>query len=328
MATDDWQLLASYARERSQEAFARLVARYADFVFSCAQRRCRDRQVAEDVTQAVFIVLARNAARLKSSGSLAAWLHKTTLHASANAIRAESRRKRREQSTARREATTDTATDTPAPDTISILEQELHHLGEADRQVLAVRFLEDRTVAQTAVALGISIEATHKRISRALERLRTRLARRGTLMSAAGVASAAGSIAAAIPSQASAAHVASLAVAGGKSGAAFSLAAELIRMTRLAALQKAAALVTLGVGLVGAAIGVQASRRAEPIVASAPAATAPGSPSSPPATKAATSRPAIALPDLIRLALLENARQVGPIITVTWTSQARSQKSV
>lgn len=337
MANDDWQLLSTYARERSQDAFARLVARYADLVFAAAMRRCRDRQLAEDVTQAVFIVLARSAARLKPTGSLAAWLHKTTLHATANALRAEVRRRKREHIVARHESISDTVANGLAPGTTAVLEDELHRLAEADRQVLAIHYLEDRTMAQTADALGVSIEAVRKRISRALDKLRARLARRGTLLSAAGVASAAGAITAAVPSQASAAQVASLAIAGGKGGAAFSLASELIRMTRLAALQKAVAVLAVSVGLTATLIGVvEAKRRGEPTVASAPPAIvsaptiAPVTTPSPaaPATASPTTRPSVALPEVIRQALLQNATQVGPTITVAWTSQARSRMTV
>src|SRR5688572_6564412 len=102
--TDDWTLLKNYARDRDQESFAKLVARYADFTFHTALRRTRgDRPLAEDVTQAVFIALARRANTLRASGSLGAWLHKTTLFASSAAMRGESRRRHRELATARRD---------------------------------------------------------------------------------------------------------------------------------------------------------------------------------------------------------------------------------
>src|SRR5881396_2306138 len=99
--TDDWELLQTYAQHRSQEAFARIVAKYADLVFHTALRRTGSRELSEDVTQAVFIVLARSAARLTKTGSLAGWLHKATLFGANNAIRTESRRRRRERSAAR-----------------------------------------------------------------------------------------------------------------------------------------------------------------------------------------------------------------------------------
>src|SRR5436190_788916 len=57
VAGDDWELLATYARQRSQEAFGRLAGKYSPMVFATALRRTRRADVAEDVTQAVFIVL-------------------------------------------------------------------------------------------------------------------------------------------------------------------------------------------------------------------------------------------------------------------------------
>src|SRR5689334_1218523 len=86
--TDDWALLRAYARDRSHEPFARLSAKYSPMVFATALRRTRRRDLAEDVTQAVFIVLARRAGELRRTGSLGAWLHRTALLASSEALRA------------------------------------------------------------------------------------------------------------------------------------------------------------------------------------------------------------------------------------------------
>src|SRR5678815_4432611 len=97
---DDWQLLDAYGTTRSEDAFARLVARHADLVYHAALRRTRRPDLAEDVAQAVFITLARSAGRLRPRGSLAAWLHQTALFASASALRSESRRRRHERAAA------------------------------------------------------------------------------------------------------------------------------------------------------------------------------------------------------------------------------------
>jgi RNA polymerase sigma factor (sigma-70 family) len=323
--TDDWELLAAYGHRRSEEAFARLVARYADLVFHTAYRRARgDRQLAEDVTQAVFIVLARSAATLKPTGSLAAWLHKTALYATNTALRAEGRRRRHERAAARdaRVATRGDSVSNAGP--TELVEQELHRLPAADRQVLAMHYLEGRTTAQTAEMLAVSVEAARKRVSRALQRLRERLMRRGVVVSSAGIASAVGAITTGGTSSASAAQLPITVVAGGKGGAAFSLASEVLRVTRFAALQKAAAVIVLCLGLTAGLIGVAAAQHDNADNAPvAPAATQPLRPT----TNPLASYRSIELPETIRKALAHNARQLSPI-TVSFTVQNYSRLSV
>jgi RNA polymerase sigma factor (sigma-70 family) len=93
----DRELLCQFVQTRSQEAFSQLVHRHMDAVYSSARRQVRDNQMAEDVAQAVFIILARKAAKLQDRESLTGWLIKTTHLASLDAIKIESRRKRHEQ---------------------------------------------------------------------------------------------------------------------------------------------------------------------------------------------------------------------------------------
>src|SRR5690242_14354006 len=90
---DDLELLNRYTRERSEQAFSELVARYAGMVYKSANRQLRDSHLAEDVTQAVFILLARKASKLDSSTHLPSWLWRTTQYACANARRMVKRRR-------------------------------------------------------------------------------------------------------------------------------------------------------------------------------------------------------------------------------------------
>src|ERR1700722_3624194 len=92
----DASLLREFANRRSQEAFNELVSRHSNWVYSTAARLVRDPHLAEDVAQAVFIVLADKAAKL-SDAPLHAWLFKVTRYAAANAIRARSRRDKHER---------------------------------------------------------------------------------------------------------------------------------------------------------------------------------------------------------------------------------------
>ena len=230
--TDDWQLLEAYATQRSQAAFARLVARYSDLVYHTALRRTRRAELSEDVAQAVFIALARSAARLRPRESLGAWLHQTTLCAAASALRSESRRRRHEHAAAtpdNGQVRSDAAADDPAAQ----VEAALHRLRSRDRQVLALHYLEGRTMSQTAAALGITIEAARKRLTRALERLRDKLGRRGggrnAALGATAVASALAAVTSGPAAHVSASQIAADVIAGGSNGNAFTLASQVLR---------------------------------------------------------------------------------------------------
>ena len=73
----DSQLLRAYAERRSEAAFAELVRRHVDLVYSAARRMVCDSHLAEDVTQGAFVALAKNAAQLTNRPVLSGWLHRT-----------------------------------------------------------------------------------------------------------------------------------------------------------------------------------------------------------------------------------------------------------
>src|SRR5208282_5655345 len=97
MPNDDLNLLREYARRNSEEAFAALVSRHVNLVYSVALRQVRDAHLAEEVTQAVFIILARKADSLGDKTILPGWLCRTARYASSNALTMQRRRQRREQ---------------------------------------------------------------------------------------------------------------------------------------------------------------------------------------------------------------------------------------
>src|SRR6185436_4002503 len=94
---DDSVLLKEYAESGSEEAFATLVERHVNKVYSIALRQTRNAHQAEEITQAVFVILARKARRLGNRVILAGWLCRTARLSAVTFIRSELRRTRREQ---------------------------------------------------------------------------------------------------------------------------------------------------------------------------------------------------------------------------------------
>jgi DNA-directed RNA polymerase specialized sigma24 family protein len=96
MMTDDMDLVREYAARQSEPAFETLVARHVNLVYSSALRQTRDPHLAEEITQAVFIILARKAGSLGAHTILPAWLHRTAVFAAADALKIQRRRAQRE----------------------------------------------------------------------------------------------------------------------------------------------------------------------------------------------------------------------------------------
>jgi len=95
--SDDRALLRDYAARHSEPAFAELVARHIDLVYSVALRQVGDPHLAEEITQAVFIILARKARQLPPAIVLQGWLCRTARFTACNALRAQYHRQPREQ---------------------------------------------------------------------------------------------------------------------------------------------------------------------------------------------------------------------------------------
>ena len=183
----DQQLLRDYTGLRSEAAFAELVRRHVDFVYSAALRMVHDAHLAEDVTQGVFVALAQNAWQLTDRPVLSGWLHRTAHNLAANAVRCDVRRRAREQEAAAMNELLAAEPDALWEHIAPHLDAALGELSEADRDALLLRYFERKSVREMAQTLGVSDEAAQKRVSRAVERLREFFAKRGITVEASGM---------------------------------------------------------------------------------------------------------------------------------------------
>ena len=134
---DDCHLLRAWVEHRDEGAFRALVDRHLNLVYSVARRLVADEQLAEDVAQGTFIVLARKAPSLVRIKALPVWLYHTTRYAAAQAIRAEARRADRHRRFADMQLTeTGSFWELVAPH----LESALAQLRAKDREALVLRF--------------------------------------------------------------------------------------------------------------------------------------------------------------------------------------------
>lgn len=186
MSTDsDSQLLRAYADLRSEAAFRELVRRHVDLVHAAAMRMTRDPHLAKDVSQSVFVALAKDAGKLADHPVLSGWLHATTRNIAAWAIRIEKRRRKREQEVSALNAGPDC--DAVWEEIAPHLDIALSELSESDRDAVLLRYFENKSANGMAIVLGISAEAAQKRVNRAVEKLRQKLAKRGVTAGAAGL---------------------------------------------------------------------------------------------------------------------------------------------
>lgn len=184
---DDNALLSQYIKTQSDEAFSELVTRHINLVYSVAMRQVGNSSQAEEIAQAVFIILAKKAASLRHEKALSSWLFQTTRLTANNFIRSETRRHRREQEAFMQSQQNETA-DVVWRQICPVLDDAVATLGEKDRRVILLRYYEGRSLRDVGAVLGVSEDASEKRIARALEKLRKFFFKRGLPSAPAAIA--------------------------------------------------------------------------------------------------------------------------------------------
>lgn len=188
----DMELIREYALRKSEQAFAEIVSRHINLVYSVALRQVRDRHLAEEITQTVFIILARKAATLGPNIILSGWLCRTARFASTKALIARARRQNREnqsfmESTLHNEPDADAETWSEIE---PVLDAAMAQLARKDHDALVVRFFEKRSFKEVATVIGATEASAKMRVNRALEKLRMIFAKRGITLTTAIIASA------------------------------------------------------------------------------------------------------------------------------------------
>jgi len=185
----DCDLLRQFVEQGDEAAFAEIVRRHADLVYSAALRLTSgNAALAQDVSQQVFIGLARKAGALSRHATLVGWLHLATRFAARDAIRSEQRRQIREQEA---HLMHDDSSSTPDWDQIQPwLDEAVGQLNAADGEAVLLRFFQGKSHREVGEILGLSEDSARKRVERALEKLRKHFARKGVGVSSALLAAA------------------------------------------------------------------------------------------------------------------------------------------
>jgi RNA polymerase sigma factor (sigma-70 family) len=250
---DDLTLLRQYAATNSEAAFAALVNRHVNLVYSVALRQAGDPHLAQEITQAVFIILARKADKISPPTVLAGWLCRTARYAAADALKNRRRRQQREQEAYMQSVLTgggDVLSPQNQKETWThiapLLDGAMEKLGQKDHDALVLRFFEGKNFSEVGVALGASEDAAKVRVHRAMEKLRKIFTKRG-------VSSTTAILAGAISAHSVQAAPASLAAAITGKTLATTTAVTVTKAIIMTALQKTIVIASVGV-LAGAGI--------------------------------------------------------------------------
>lgn len=230
--TEAQTLLTAYAKDHSDSAFHELVSRYIDLVYSTALRLVgNDTHLAEDVTQTVFVALARSADKLPRDVLLGGWLHQVTRFTAGNTMRGERRRQLRERQAVEMNSLQDQSKNLEHVG--PVLDEAIGRLAVDDQAAILLRFFEQQDFRTIGQALGSSEDAARMRVNRALEKLHSILKHHGSTLSVTGLATALASSAVSAAPTGLAASIGATALASAAAGTTTTLTLiNLIYMTK------------------------------------------------------------------------------------------------
>ena len=181
-------LLRTYAEERSEEIFQAIVTKHLRLVYGTALRQTGDRLLAEEITQNVFIALARKPDAIRHETTLANWLYKAALYQANQSLRSEWRRRRREQIAFELETMTRKSSD-PLEEVLPLLDEGILSLRDTDRVAILLRYFDGKTFIEVGRDLGVGEDAARKRVAKAIDSLTEFFRRRGFAVSATALVS-------------------------------------------------------------------------------------------------------------------------------------------
>jgi RNA polymerase sigma factor (sigma-70 family) len=274
----DPQLLERFAAHQAKDAFAALMQRHGQLVWSVCRHVLRHDHDAEDAFQATFLVLARDAAAIRKQEALASWLHGTAYRIARQARR-DAAIRRTHESRGKSMPQEKPFPETVLREALAILDEEVQHLSARQRAVFVLCALEGKSLAEAAQQLGWKQGTVSGTLARARRQLGQRLTRRGVTLSAALGALALGRQTAAASPPAALAHSttqAALLYAAGQtatvalaSPAAAALAEGVTKTMFLTTKLKVATVLLLLVGVAGAGLltrqALAARHRAPPV---------------------------------------------------------------
>ncbi len=171
--TDDTALVREYASHHSEAAFATLVSRHVNLVYSVALRQLGDVHLAEEATTPTNHPGNKRRKPWDREPSLSPWLYRTAQYVAADALRSQRRRQNREQEAYMQFSLNQPEAETSAwPEIAPLLDLAMTRLGAKDHSAIVLRYFEGKGLKQVGAELGVSENAAKTRVSRAVEKLR------------------------------------------------------------------------------------------------------------------------------------------------------------